>query len=213
LQQFLRVFKNIAESVSLRAQHFRSQLRRNFYSRHRAVFRNESNFIDANARVAGHRALQLFGEGTWLGISAGKRADKSRELRLGKVWCEVNAGDTGGSKQLRETFLRRRCSQRHSIQQYLIPRSAQQHSRIAAFLQRIVQLFPRRFELRHRSHVPEFVQACEFQQNVQAANKRASGLSGISSHFCGLPSVKPYPNTRLPLHRKQAFRRFMSPSD
>jgi len=62
LRQFLRVLKNLAEFISLCAQHFRGQLRRNFYSCHRSVFRNESNFIDADARIAGHRRLQLFGQ-------------------------------------------------------------------------------------------------------------------------------------------------------
>jgi len=33
----------------------------------------------------------------------------------------------------------------------------------AAFLQRSVQLFPRRFKLRHRPDVPEFIQARKFQ--------------------------------------------------
>jgi hypothetical protein len=209
----LRVLKNFPEFISLRAQHFRRQLRRNFYSRHRTVFRHESNFIDANARVAGHRRFQLFGKRTWLGISAREGARKSRELRLGKIWCEVNTRDTGTSQKLRETFFRRRRSQRHSVQQNLVSRGAQQESRIAAFLQRGVQLFPRGFELRHRPHVPELVQARKLQQNVQAANKRAGRLSCISSHFCGIPSVKPYSYTRLPLGRKQAFRCFMSPSD
>jgi len=58
----LRVLKNFAEFISLRAEHFRRQLRRNFYSRHGTVFRHKSNFIDANARVPGHRGFQLFGK-------------------------------------------------------------------------------------------------------------------------------------------------------
>jgi hypothetical protein len=209
----LWVFENFAEFVSLCAKHFRSQLRRDFYSRHRSVFRNESNFIDTDARIAGHRGLQLFSERTWFGISARKGAYKSRELRLGKIWGEVNAGDTGRSKKLRKTFFRRCRAERHSVEQNLVPRSAQQQSRVAAFFQRGVQLFPCGFELRHRSHVSELIQACKFQQNVQAANKRASRLSGISSHFCGLPSVEPYSYTRPPLPRKQAFQCHMSPSD
>jgi hypothetical protein len=62
LQQFLRVFKNFAEFVSLRAKHLRRQLSRDFYSRDGSIFRDEANFVDSNAWVAGHRALQLFGE-------------------------------------------------------------------------------------------------------------------------------------------------------
>jgi len=58
----LRVLKNFAEFVALRAEHFRRQLRRNFYSCYRTVFRHEPNFIDADAGVAGHRSFQLFGE-------------------------------------------------------------------------------------------------------------------------------------------------------
>jgi hypothetical protein len=62
LQQFLRVLKNFAEFITLRPQDLGSQLRRNLYSRDRSIFRYESNFIDADARVAGHRSLQLFGQ-------------------------------------------------------------------------------------------------------------------------------------------------------
>jgi hypothetical protein len=187
LQQFLRILKNIAQLVALRAQHLRSQLRRNLDPRDGSIFRHKSNLIDSYAWIARQRALQLLRKRTRLRVSAGKRAHKSRELRLRQIGCKVNACDSRGSQQYRETFFRRRCSQRHSVQQDLIAGSSQQQPRIPAFIQRRAQFFPRRFKLRHRPHVPEFIQPGKLQQNVQAANKRAGCLSCISSHFCGFP--------------------------
>ena len=171
----------------MRAQHLGSQVRRNLDSRHRTVFRDETNFVDLNARIPGQRSFQLFRERTRLGIAVRKSANKPRELWLAEIWCEVNAGNSRSDQQLRETFFGRRCAQRHSIQQYLVPRGAQQQSRIRAFLQRRAQFFPRRLERRHRSHMSEFIQTCKLQQNVQAAYKRACRLSSISSHSCGFP--------------------------
>jgi hypothetical protein len=60
LQEFLRIFKNVAQFIALCSQHFRSQLRRHLDSRHRSIFRNESNFVDLDARITGQRGLQLF---------------------------------------------------------------------------------------------------------------------------------------------------------
>jgi hypothetical protein len=57
LQQFLRVFKNFPEFVALRAEHFRSQLSRNFYSSDGSIFRHEPDFVDANAWISGHRGF------------------------------------------------------------------------------------------------------------------------------------------------------------
>jgi hypothetical protein len=75
---------------------------------------------------------------------------------------------------LGKAFFGSRGSQRHAVEQNLAPRSTQQQSRVTAVVKRRAQLFPRGLELRHRAHVPELIKACEFQQNVQAANKRAS---------------------------------------
>jgi hypothetical protein len=53
----LWVFKNFAEFISLRAKHLRRQLRRDFYSRDGSIFRNETNFVDTNARISRHRGF------------------------------------------------------------------------------------------------------------------------------------------------------------
>jgi hypothetical protein len=172
LQQFIGVFKNVAKFVSSRAQRFRRQLRRHFNSRHGAVFRNKPYFVDLDAGVSGQRRLQLFSELVGLGVAARKRAHEPRKLRLCQIFREVNAGDSRRGQQLRETSFARRRSQRHSVQQDLVSRSSQQHACFAAFQQRRVQFLPRSFELRGRAHVSELVQTCEFQQNVQTANKR-----------------------------------------
>jgi hypothetical protein len=82
LQQLVRVFKKISQLVALRSQRLRRQLRGNFNSRHRRIFRHVANFIYLDARLARQRGFQLFRERRRLGISARERAHESRELRL-----------------------------------------------------------------------------------------------------------------------------------
>jgi len=81
----------------------------------------------------------------------------------------MNAGDARRNQQLREAALAGRRSQRDSVQQNLSARRAEQHAAAAAFIQRTAQFLPRRFKLRGGAHVPKFIQAREFQQNVQAS--------------------------------------------
>jgi hypothetical protein len=147
-------------------------LRRHLDAGHGTVFRHKPNLVDADARLSRQRRLQLFRELVGLGVAAWKRAHEPRKLRLCQIFREVNAGDSRSGQQLRETPLARRRSQRHSVQQYLGPGSSQQHAGFAAFQQRRVQFLPGCFELRHRPHVSELIQTCEFQQNVQTSNKR-----------------------------------------
>jgi hypothetical protein len=81
----------------------------------------------------------------------------------------MDTGDAGRNQQLREAALASRGSQGNSVQQDLSARCAQQHAAPAAFIERAAQFLPRRFKLRGSAHVPKFVQAREFQQNVQAS--------------------------------------------
>jgi hypothetical protein len=81
----------------------------------------------------------------------------------------MNAGDARRNQQLREAALAGGGSQGNSVQQNLSARRAQQHAASAAFIQRTAQFLPRGFKLRGSAHVPEFIQAREFQQNVQAS--------------------------------------------
>jgi hypothetical protein len=103
-------------------------------------------------------------------------------MSLGASWREVNAGDAGTGKQVRETFFRCAAAQRHTVQQQLRPRSAEQQTRFAAIIQRRAQLFPRGFELPCGTHVSKFVEPRKLQQDVQAANKRPRRLSSIARH-------------------------------
>ncbi len=146
LQQLVRVFKKISEFTALRAQRFRRQLRRHLDSRHRRIFRHVANLIHLDASVATQRGLKLLGKGRRLCISTWESAHESRELRLRHSRRKVNAGNTGRSQQVREASFARRRSQRHAIEQNLSPRSAQQHTAPAAFIQRLAQLFPRGFD-------------------------------------------------------------------
>jgi len=57
-----------------------------------------SDFIHLDAGVSRQRGFQLFGEGGRLGVSAGKGAHKSRELRLRKSRGKMNARDSRGDQ-------------------------------------------------------------------------------------------------------------------
>jgi hypothetical protein len=124
LQQFVGIFKEIAKLVALCAQHFRGQLRGNFDSCDGGVFRHVADLIHLDAGVAGERGLQLFCERGGLGVAAGKRAHKSRELRLRQSGRKVNAGNAGRHQQLREAAFAGGGPERHAVEQDLIPGSA-----------------------------------------------------------------------------------------
>jgi len=81
----------------------------------------------------------------------------------------MDTGDARRNQQLREAALAGRRSQRDSVQQNLGARRAEQNAASAAFVQRAAQFLPRRFKLRGSAHVPKFIQAREFQQNVEAS--------------------------------------------
>lgn len=85
----------------------------------------------------------------------------------------MNAGNAGRHQQLREASFAGGRTERHAVKQDLIARSTQQHAATAAVFQRLAQLFPRRIKLLRRLHMAKLVEARKFQQNVQAANKRA----------------------------------------
>jgi hypothetical protein len=94
LQHLVGVFKEFPEFVALRAQRFRRQLRRHFDSRHGRVFRHVANLVHLDTGVAAQSGLQLFRQRRRLRVSAGKRAHKSRKLRLRHARGKVNARDT-----------------------------------------------------------------------------------------------------------------------
>jgi hypothetical protein len=119
LQQFIGIFKNIAQFVAAGAQHLGRQLRRHLDSGHGTVFRNKPNLVDPDTRVSRHGRLQLFRQLAGFCVAAWKRAHKTRELRLRQIFREVNAGDSGSRQQLRKTPLARGRSQRHAVQQDL----------------------------------------------------------------------------------------------
>src|SRR5205814_8799379 len=109
-------------------------------------------------------------------------AHKSRKLRQCERWSKKNARDSRYSKELRKTSFACGRSKRDSIQQDLCSRRSQQHTAAAAVFQRIAQLLPGRFKLLPPFRVPKLVQTREFQQNVQAADKRPRPASLFLNH-------------------------------
>jgi len=85
----------------------------------------------------------------------------------------MDARDSRRSQHLRKAAFARRRSKRNAVQQNLSARSTQQHAAAAAGIQGAAQLFPGRFKLLRSLHVSKLVKTREFQQNVQAAHKRA----------------------------------------
>jgi hypothetical protein len=124
----------------------------------------------------------LFSKRRRLGVPAGKAAGESCKLGLRGGRTEVNAGNSGGGQQLRETALARGCSERHAIEQNLIPRRTQQQSTAAALVQRGAQFLPGGIELIGCPHMPKLVQPRELEQNIQAAHKCSGRRSCIAAH-------------------------------
>src|ERR1700686_5863290 len=94
----------------------------------------------------------------------------------------MDTGDAGGNQQLSEAAFACRGAQRHAVQQNLSAGSAEENAASAAFVQGAAQFLPGSLELRGGAHVPEFIQARELQQNIQAAYEGARGSSCVGSH-------------------------------
>jgi hypothetical protein len=75
-------------------------------------------------------------------------------------------------------------SERHTVQQNLCARRSKKHATTAAVIQRAPQFFPCRFELLRRFRVAKLVQTREFQENIQAADKRPRPASLFLNHSC-----------------------------
>ena len=134
MQEFVGVFKEIPEFVARRTEGFCGELSSDLDAGYGRVFRNVANLIDLDARLAGERAFQLFGKRGRLGIATRKGADKSCELRLGESRREVNAGDPGTHQQLREAAFAGSGAERHTVQQDLGSRRAEQKAAAPAFV-------------------------------------------------------------------------------
>jgi hypothetical protein len=82
LQHFVGIFEEIFEFVASSPEYLLRKLRRHLDACNRRIFRDVADFIHLDTCVSRQRSLQLFRERRRLGISAGERAHKSRELRL-----------------------------------------------------------------------------------------------------------------------------------
>ena len=184
MQHLVRVFEEVPKFVARRSEDLLGELGRHLDPRHGGIFRHITNLIHLDARVSRQRGFQLFGKRRRLGVSAGEGAHKSRELRLGKRGGKMDARDSRGSQKVRKTSFAGSRSKRHAIQQDLRARRSKEHATAAAIVQRAAQFFPRRFKLLHRLRVPKLVQAREFQQNIQAADKRPRPASLFLNHSC-----------------------------
>jgi hypothetical protein len=76
----------------------------------------------------------LFRKRGGLGVACGESADKPRKLSLGEARSEMDAGDPGRGKKLRETAFPGGRAQRNTIQQNLISGRSQKKAAFAAFL-------------------------------------------------------------------------------
>lgn len=64
---------------------------------------------------------------------------------------------------MRKAFFASRCAERHTIEQDLVSRSAQEEAAAAAFIERTSEFFPRSFKLRRGPHVAKFIEPRELQ--------------------------------------------------
>lgn len=200
MEQLAGILKEISQFIALGSEHLARQLRRNLDARNRRILRHIANLVHLDIGVACQGRFQLFRQRGGLGVSAGKRADKAGELPLMQSRREVDAGDSGGSQQLCETAFAGGRSQRHAIEKNLSPGSAQQHPASAAVFQCLAQFLPCGFKLLRRFHVAKLVEPREFQQNVQAADKRPRSALYVRTHALR-PGITPFRRILVsPLH-------------
>ncbi len=124
LEQLVRILEEILEFVALCSQDFCCELRRDLYASYRRIFRDVPNLVDLDGRFACKCGLELLSERSWLGITGGKCAHKTRELGLCQIRCEMDAGDTGRRKKLRKTTFSRSRAKGDTVEQNLCARSA-----------------------------------------------------------------------------------------
>jgi hypothetical protein len=163
LQELVGVFEEILEFVALSTESLGGELRGHLDSRHGRIFRNIANLVDLDAGFTGERGFQLFRERGGFRVAAWKTAYEAGKLRLRQIWRKVNAGNTGACEQLRKTFFTGGRTERHAVQQDLVPRRAKQKPATAALIERTSELFPRSLKLRRSPHVAKFIEACELQ--------------------------------------------------
>ena len=94
----------------------------------------------------------------------------------------MNAGNTGRDEQLGETTFTRGRTKRHAIKKNLRSRRTQKDAAATAVVQRRAEFFPGCLKLGCRAHVSELIQTCEFQQDVQAADKRPRPPTSFRAH-------------------------------
>jgi hypothetical protein len=111
--------------------------------------------------------------------------------------AEVNAGDPRRSEQLGEAAFACGRAEWHAVQQNLVARRAEEQAAADALVERAFQFLPGRVELCAGASMPEFIQACEFQQNVQAPHKGPGRRSCIDAHKLRSRRGNPIP-TLLP---------------
>ncbi|HKV23327.1 MAG TPA: hypothetical protein VJN93_01935 [Candidatus Acidoferrum sp.] len=171
MQKFVWIFKKILELVTLSAKSFGRELGGDFDSSHGGIFRNVADFVDLDTGFTSKRRFQLFCERGRLGVAAGKSAYETRKLRLRKSGREMDAGNAGASEELRKTFFTGGSPKWDAIEKNLISGGTEEKSAAYALIKRTTEFFPRSLKLSRGSHVSEFIKTCEFQQNVQAADK------------------------------------------
>jgi hypothetical protein len=167
------------------AENLGSEIRGSLDTSNGRILGDITDFIYLDAGFTGERAFELLGKRGGLGVSAGEGADEARKLRLGESRRKMDAGDTGRDQELRKTLFTGGGAKGHTIEENLIAGSSEEKTAAAAFIQRGAQLFPGGFKLRGGAHMPELIEAGEFQQNVEAANESPRAAVSFNAHTVG----------------------------
>ncbi|HUK54365.1 MAG TPA: hypothetical protein VL099_13845 [Candidatus Binatia bacterium] len=177
MQQFLRIIEPLLHLRGIRAQSLGGHLHRGSHPGHGWVLAHKAHFVHADAGITFQGGAQLFRKGARSGRGSSRAgregADEPGERGLRALRGKHDAGDARAGEHSGKALLGGRGFQWNSVQVELVPMRPQQQAAGALSVEHRAQLVPGDFKLRRGPRVPEFIEAGEFQQDVQAADKGA----------------------------------------
>ena len=131
LNHFLRAAEPVRNQARITAQSFNGELSCDARFGISGILRHETNFIQPNSTAAAEICFEAFGKGRSLHCRFHKRAHESEKIFASYVRAEGDAGHVCVREQIRKFALGGGRFERHSIEQELRSRCAEQKASFA----------------------------------------------------------------------------------
>jgi hypothetical protein len=190
LQQLLRVIQPFLE---FRAERLGGDLRGDGNFAGGGIGGNEFHFINANRRFLGvaQGLLDLLDQVLGLRSAHGKSAHQAREVVARDLRGEMNAGQARHGEQVSKAALGLPRLQRNAVEKKLVVGNPEQESTIAGLGQRLLELFPRGFELSLCALMADAVQTGVLDQNIETVDKGARSRVAVGIGLGGGGNGRP----------------------